>query len=404
MYKQIKFFIKNLTRKILEILISIFTIRSHKIILMALRTPNVEIIKRTRDYFMHNTKYLSLYLNDNKNSGFKFIYLSDDNEMNKKFKSIGFKNVYNRKSIKGLYYSLIAKYWLYDDEKFGVNNPYLSGGATCINLWHGTGGLKSCGNILEKYKNPILSQIYLALFPFKSSFYNIDSEHEAIFRKYIFGANDNQIVINGSPRLDVLYNDIQNADLFMEEDFATIKGFKEQGKRLFFYTPTFRDTGKNISDWLRSEKLKQFLKENNAILICKLHFADKNSLNFELTEEFYKMDSVSDIYPVLKYADCLISDYSSIYFDFLLLDKPIIYHVPDLEEYQEQCRGFYEPYETLTAGVKTRTEDEIINAMQDVINGIDNYKDDRKRLRDQTFKYQDGKNCERVINWIKSLG
>lgn len=78
MQKQIKFFTKNIIKKIIEILISNFTIRSHKIILMALRTPNVEIIKRTRDYFMHNTKYLSLYLNSQKQIDFKFVYLCDD--------------------------------------------------------------------------------------------------------------------------------------------------------------------------------------------------------------------------------------------------------------------------------------------------------------------------------------
>ena len=41
--------------------------------------------------------------------------------------------------------------------------------------------------------------------------------------------------------------------------------------------------------------------------------------------------------------------------------------------------------------------------MQNVINGVDNYKEQRKALRDRMFKYQDGRNCERVIEWIKSL-
>lgn len=189
----------------------------------------------------------------------------------------------------------------------------------------------------------------------------------------------------------------------MEEDFAKIKSFKEAGKKLFFYMPTFRDTGKDISGWLKSNKLKEFLRQNNAVLVCKLHFADKNSLNFELTEDFYKMDSDSDIYPVLKYSDALITDYSSIYFNYLLLDKPILYYPIDLAEYQEKCRGFYEPYDKLTAGVKAYNEQELINAMQDVINGVDNYKEERKALRDRMFKYQDGCNCERVVEFIRSL-
>lgn len=173
--------------------------------------------------------------------------------------------------------------------------------------------------------------------------------------------------------------------------------------KLFFYTPTFRDTGKDISGWLKSDKLKLFLKENNAILVCKLHFADKNSLNFELQKEFYKMDSDSDIYPVLKYSDALVTDYSSIYFDYLLLDKPILYYPIDLEEYQEKCRGFYGLYEELTAGIKAYNEDELINAMQGVINGKDEYKEQRQQLCDKMFKFKDGRNCERVIEWIKQI-
>lgn len=406
MIKQIRFFTINILKKILEFIISHIFFRNKKLILMALRTPNVKIIKKTKDYFMHNTKYLSLYLNDNKNSGFKFIYLCDDNEMNKKFKSIGFKNVYPRKSIKGLYYSLIAKFWLYDDGKFGVNNPYLSGGATCINLWHGI-PLKKIGYDMgvgiNKKSLPKLQYLIWDLLRDKDSYYNVNSEYEQACYESAFLTDKEKIKILGSPRLDVLLRDIPNADLFMAEDFNNIKNLKLQGKKIFIYMPTFRDTGKDISGWLKSDKLKEFLHNNNAVLVCKLHFADKNSLDFELSEDFYKMDCDSDVYPILKYTDALITDYSSVYFDYLLLDKPILYYSPDLEEYQEKCRGFYEPYENLTAGAITQTEQDLFNALQNVIDEVDNYKEQRKALRDRMFKYQDGKNCERVVEWIKSL-
>ena len=401
--ENIKFVIFNLFRILFEFIFSILLIRKNNLIVMGLRTPVTKTNRISTDYFMHNTKYLFLYLNQFNKYNFNIVYLCDDKKMVNKFKEKNLKNIFYRKSFKGLITCLLAKYWIHDDHKYCIGNSALSGGAISINLFHGTGGLKSVGNVYKRFRSNFVTKIYLFLSQ-KDNFYNIDSEHEIPFRKYAFGVNDKNITILGSPRLDVLFHDIPNSDLFMEEDFDKIKQFKKQGKKLFFYTPTFRDTGKNIANWLKSSTLHQFLKNNNAVLVCKLHFADKNSLDFELPEEIYKMDSMSDIYPVLKYADCLISDYSSIYFAFLLLDKPIIYHVPDLEEYQEQCRGFYEPYENLTAGVKTRTEDEIIAAMQDVVNGIDNYKEDRKRLRDQTFKYQDGKNCERVVEWIKSLG
>ncbi len=397
----LKYFVEKSTLKIIGLLLNFFVHKNKKYIALGLRTPKCTS-NSLKDYFMHNTKYLFLYLmSQNK---LKAVYLCDDTKILSKFKKCGFKNIYKRKSLKGLFYSLISKYWAYDDSKLCINNMILSGKTIGINLWHGI-PLKKIGyDINDNIKNlkPAIFKIF-DLIKQKDSYYIVNSEYEQSCYETAFLTSKDNIKIIGSPRLDVLLHDIPHSDLFMEEDFANIKSFKEQGKKLFFYTPTFRDTGKDISGWLKSDRLRQFLKDNNAILVCKLHFADKNSLNFDLPKEFYKMDSDSDIYPVLKYSDALITDYSSIYFDYLLLDKPILYYPIDLEEYQEKCRGFYRPYEDLTAGVKAYNEDELVSAMNDVINEVDNYKEKRKLLRDKMFKYQDGKNCERVVEWVRSL-
>lgn len=403
-YKQIKFFIENIIRIILKFIVGLIIIRDKKIIIMGLRTPITAINKISKDYFMHNTKYLFLkYAND---TNFKFIYLCDDIDMINKFKKSGFENVYSRKSFKGIFYALKAKYWIYNNgTNCDIGNDILSGGAICINLWHGI-PLKKIGVDMKvaHRKYPFIIYNIWDLLRLKDDYYIVNSEYEQLCCESVLLGNKTKIKILGSPRLDVLFKDIKHSDIFMEEDFCAIKHFKELNKKIFIYTPTFRDTGKDISGWLKSDRLKQFLKNNNAVLVCKLHFADKNSLNFELTEEFYKMSSDSDIYPILKFSDALITDYSSIYFDYLLLDKPILYYPIDIEEYQKTCRGFFAPYEEMTAGIKAYKEDELINAMQSVIDVTDNYKEIRKVLRNRMFKYQDGKNCERVVEWIKSLG
>lgn len=393
--KKIRWFLKNIAIKSISIILSLCILRHENYIMFNGK------FGKNHEIFLHNTKYLFLYMTNLKE--FKVSWLCDNKDMIKIFKEYGYNNIYSRKSIQGLYYSLKSKYWFHDFQPMDLPKLYTQG-AKLINLWHGTGSLKKCANDDEKI-NPysgIQEKIY-NYFLLKDNYYNVDSEHEGKYRKQAFYANDNQIVINGSPRLDILYKDIKNTEIFMQDDFNKIKNLKTQGRKLFFYVPTFRDTEKDISGWLKSKQLDDFLSINNAVLVCKLHPFDTNSLNFELSENFYKMNSDSDLYVVLKYMDAMISDYSSVYFDFLLLDRPIIYYVPDLEEFQKECRGFYEPYEKLTAGVKAYNEDELIKAMQCVINGVDNYKEDRKILRDQTFKYQDGKNCERVVEWIKSL-
>jgi len=400
-FKYIKFFINNFIKKTILGLISLIP-RDKNIIVIGLCTKNSD--GKYRDYFMHNTKYIYLYLSQVNNHDFRVIYLCNDEKMRNILKNKFNAETYSRKSIKGIFYKLRAKYWLYDNERKDLPNTVLSGGATCVCFWHGI-LFKKVGyeaNTTYQKCSPCLKKIYEKLM-IKDSYYCVNSENDRKHFETAFLSKDENTKIIGSPRHDVLLNEIPNSDLFIEKDFNNIKNMKEQGKKLFFYLPTFRDTGKDTSGWLKSEKVKQFLKDNNAVLVCKLHFADKNSLNFDLTESYYKMDSDSDIYPVFKFSDALITDYSTIAFDYLLLDKPILYYPIDLKEYLEKCRGLYGEYDEITAGIKAYNEEELLSAMQDVVNNKDNYKEQRKILRDNVIKYQDGKNCERFMNWLASL-
>lgn len=395
--KQIKWFLRKIIALIVDILFYCVKKDDH------LYLFGIALGANNKEYFMHNSKYLFLKLQNN-SQNIRTVWLCDNEQMLEIFKANGFSNVFKRNSIKGIWSIIKAKYWICDfssDQISKIRSRVSK--SISINLWHGASGLKKVENDAKLPKNQsIQGKIYQLLKPYNEIFI-VNSKYETSVRKSAFNIQDDSIKLLGSPRLDILYNDIPNSEIFMEKDFTTIKLLKNKGKKLIFYTPTYRDTGKDISGWLKSDKLKNFLKENSAILVCKLHFADINSLNFQISEEFYKMNSNSDIYPVLKYSDALITDYSSIYFDYLHLDKPVIYHIPDLKEYTEQCRGFYRSYETLTAGVYTRTEDELLSAIADVIKGIDNYKEQRKKLLDEMFVYQDGNNCERVVEWLKSL-
>ena len=359
-----------------------------------------------KDLFIHNSKYLFLYLNSQKH--IKTAWLCEDKKMLKTFRENGIKNVYSRKSLKGIYSILKAKYWFCDYNANQVTRFNSSkSNSIVINFWHGAGGLKKV--VYDAQKGPLnfsgdcLQNKIYRLLRGKNDYFVVNSDYERLCRESAFKVDNTQIPILGSPRLAALYHDVPFAALFMKKDAEQIKVFKNNNKKIILYVPTFRDTGKDVSVWLKSKRLQSILQDNNTILVCKLHPIDVNSLDFELPETIYKMDNEADIYPVLKYSDGLITDYSSIYFDYLLLDKPIIYHIPDIKEYTEQCRGFYRDYETLTAGVYTKTEDELLAAIQDVVNGVDNYKEQRKKLRDEMFVYQDGNNCKRNFEFVKGL-
>ncbi len=399
MFRKIYNVIRIIIQKIIGFTLNILIQRNKNYIALGCHVDNLNM-------FMHNTKYLYLFLNNNK-TNYKCVWLTNDEKIINKLKNCGYKNINKRTSLKGIWFALRAKYWLYDYGPTSVADKMFCHGSTKINFWHGI-PLKKMGfdDVFDKrYYFTKLEKFFYNFFNITSgSTYIANNNYEISFLSSCFGVDKKYFKIIGSPRLDVLYKDIEGQDMFMEEDFANIKYFHEQGKKIIIYMPTFRDTEKDISGWLRSEKLQQFLKENNAVMICKLHPYDANGLNFDDCEELYKMNNNSDIYPVLKYSDALITDYSSINFDYLLLDKPIMYYVPDLEEYQEKCRGFYTPYSEFTVGDVCKTEDELLSAIKNVVDGVDNYKEQRKFLRDKVFKYQDGRNCERVVEWIKSLG
>lgn len=403
MIKKVKLFFIGFFRIIFGLFLGLFIKRDNKTILFG-SSPNTLFKENKRkDYFLHNTKYLFLYI-CNLNSDYKIIYLCDDKEMIKKFNARGFKNVFKRKSFKGFYYSLKSKFWVTDYDVCAVSNIFLSYGAICLNLWHGIPLKKIVFDnpkTEQPSKNPMV-KFLRNIVKIKDIFFFVSGEYEKNCYKTAFLTEGKNIIITGSPRCDVLKNDIMNSDLFSEKDFEKIRYFKNAGKKVFIYMPTFRDNGEDVSSFITDTKIREFFKKNNSVLFCKLHPADKNSLDIKSDEAIYIVNKTTDVYALLKYTDALITDYSSVYFDYLLLDKPIIYYPKDIKKYDIE-RGFYAPYSEMTAGIKVYSDNELVNSIQGIIDGNDSFKEQRKLLRDKMFSYQDGKNCERVFDWIRSI-
>lgn len=107
------------------------------------------------------------------------------------------------------------------------------------------------------------------------------------------------------------------------------------------------------------------------------------------------------MYELLPAFDLLITDYSSIYFDWLLLDKPIVFFIPDLSSYQETRDFLLSPLDFWMPGIKCKTVSELIEAFEDLKR--DRFKDERKRLKRIVHHYQDRQSCDRVFLAIKEI-
>jgi CDP-glycerol glycerophosphotransferase (TagB/SpsB family) len=115
-----------------------------------------------------------------------------------------------------------------------------------------------------------------------------------------------------------------------------------------------------------------------------------------------KYSEVQDIYYTMSKADILITDYSGVYFDFLLLDRPIIFTPFDIHDYINNDRELYYNYDEVTPGPKARNWTELLRLLE-LATIKDDWKSQRAAVRDQFHQYTDNKSSERVFQMVEGL-
>lgn len=296
---------------------------------------------------------------------------------------------------------------------YHFNKNIINKNQIVIDLWHGF-PLKAMGYIDkgEVYKSQI-DKVWNNV-----NYIGSYSELFNILMNKCINTDPDKYVVLGAPRNDLLFT--SNG----REILSGIIGKNLQNKNILFYMPTYRHAVRgNRNDGNKSwnnyfgfdsfdeKKFKKFLVDNDIELVLKLHPADEaaiiNKLDISsnvslVTNNMLRQNDV-DLYEILNSCDLLITDYSSVYFDLLLLDKPMIFTPTDLKEY-EDSRGFLlEPYDSWTPGPKCLNqeslEDEIIKSLRDK----NYYKKERETIRNKVHYYKDGNSSERTWEFINSL-
>lgn len=291
--------------------------------------------------FADNSRYMYLYLNDHKKSlRIKtVIWITKDSNVKRELKQAGYK-VCLKYSLLSVYYHLKAGVFYYD-QFFSDFLRLLSGDAMRINLWHGL-PIKKFGCYFEGVQWHLKKGYLFTCSPFGKELLS-----------KAFCISDSQAIYGMYPRNFYLLNDIPFL-LQEERKYLNILQEEKSNKRkILFYLPTFR---KKRTPFLGEKSQNclpvffNFLRENNYFLISKLHFKDVVDHNSEIESNidcFMNLPSVVDIYPFLKEADILITDYSSVLFDFLYMRKKIICYAFDLSYYTNEDQGFIFDYKTL---------------------------------------------------------
>ncbi len=219
-------------------------------------------------------------------------------------------------------------------------------------------------------------------------------------------------IITGAPRNDFLFKEASKDKL--KKLLPSIPIYK----KIIFYVPTFRlgredKVEGDVDRGLNFDRLEEFLDRNDLVLVVKFHPFEEEIVSkmydfdsyeniFLLSDELLINDDM-DFYEVLGAADMLITDYSSIYFDYLLLDRPVLFYSPDIEMYMRR-RGFLlEPYEVWAPGPIAYTQDEMESKLIRLMENPTWYEKQRNIIRDVVHHYKDNRSTERVWKLLKLI-
>ncbi|TNV21259.1 hypothetical protein FH968_07420 [Buttiauxella sp. B2] len=353
--------------------------------------------------FRDNAKYF--YIDSLKYKDIKCYWVANDSEIFDFLKSKSL-CVVRKNSFKGVFVCLTSKVYVYDYSLLDIN-LWTSGRSVKINLWHGV-GIKKIQHAIKTGRSAKFFEkknwIFRVLLP--QNFIKPDlflSTSEMMDNHFCdsFDINKERIMNAIYPRCSIFDKDEislkDHIKLFMPEHLST---FEQLGKysKVYIYMPTWRDSGKDIflESGLDLNEVNSILKAKGQIFLLKLHpnTVVSKAIHAGVFSNIILLDKGVDIYPFLPKCDVLITDYSSIYYDFILMNnKKVIFFLYDFEFYKAHERDLAFDFDEYTSGLKIYNSEQLLEALKQENNII--YRDSS-----EIKKYFWGKskgNCSKIV-------
>lgn len=380
----------SIGRYVKSFMLRVYFIIIHEILrkVTSIEKNKVFFISDVRENIEGNFEYIWKYLDEYKYN--KVVYLKGDRRNNGGILS------FNRM----IYDFTTSEVILLEDYFRYTSFVRLKKEQELCQLWHACGAYKKFGySRLNGNENIKIHQGY-------KKYTKVITSAEAIRENYAeaFGISIEKTKATGVPRTDVFFDEQCKAEKCAKfyEEYPELKN-----KKIILFAPTYR--GKRAEDAsyefgeIEFESLYQQLKEEY-VIIFKWHPALYNNLKrkhilvydeSKYKDFFYDMSEKREVNDLLFVADILVTDYSSVIFDYALLNKPIIYFMYDIEQY-EGGRGLYYELEEYIYGPIVRTTNDLIMAIKEE----KNFKIERQKFMDKFMSACDGCATERVCQWI----
>ncbi len=316
----------------------------------------------------------------------------------KKFdSSLGGKISYFFHLIRASFHMATSRFFIVDDFYFPIYVIKPRRGTECVQLWHAAGAFKKFGwSTVGKDFGP--SEEYLRTVKVHSNYSRVYVSSEKVIPAYAeaFNMSEKQIYPLGVPRTDYFYQTEEHIEL--KNRFAQ-QYPQVREKKIILYAPTFRGKSHYQEEFVIPVDLDLMRRQlsNEHVLIIHLHPYMKLHLNsIEQYSDFVLyINNGYNIQELLVLADMLITDYSSVIFDYSLLKRPIVFMANDLETYLKE-RDFYYPYLDFIPGpffTETLPLTKWINEKFYNMERVEEF-------QQEFFDYTDGKASERIVKHL----
>lgn len=356
---------------------------------------NNRIVMESEGDYTDNIRALYEYMIENEyNNEFEIIWFVHNPRLYSKVKNVKFVSRFHR------IVNIVADYYIATAKLFVFSHPYWltnwRKNQIVVSTTHSAAQLKK----MEPQKKKIVDYALAC------------SESTSIIKQQYFGLDHNHVLVIGMPRIDLL---------FKHKDCFSLVFGKEKNMSLILVMETFRQT----KSWRDSEiinpysinviktneeliELDKFLETKNTMMIVKVHhlqdlsflsLTDLSHIRF-ITDYDLQIKNVQ-VNELLENADMLLTDYSSVFYEYLLLNRPIGFLTSDISEYS---RGYItNNIESEMPGEKIKNLEELKAFIEQTLNGYDKYSDQREFIKNKTFKYKDSDNSKRFVEWIKKV-
>ena len=351
-------------------------------------------------YYNYNSKYLFEYVKEHLPQITPLFVINEENLRRELSEQYGEEYFIETESKEGIRRVLEAGVW-FTSAGLPVYGTGLGKNRLIVNLWHGV-PLKKIALMDPNLKKT--ARIYFKKIFSENYTWILTTARELVpVMTKSFQVSEDRLRVWGQPRNDCIFAPPDRKQI-LEGIYSDLPEYK----KVVLYAPTFRDYGNTrlfpFEDFDK-KVFEDFLEQEKILLLLRLHIKEAAAADAYVSSRIRRFGSeeAGDVTGMLGMFDLLITDYSSIYIDYLLTDKPLMFLPYDRERYLDG-RGMNFDYDEVTPGPKPETMKEFMMEIKEFMNGEDSWKKERDRVN---LKFNEVKEpcssniCNQVLLEIK---